>query len=65
MELTEKQKKLLQYFQALKISEENIIGIMLLIQKEEQQNQMMDYIIANKVLTKDQLIEKAMQISQE
>lgn len=69
MELTEEQKLLIKLFKQLEMSENLIIATMLAIQDPEQINKLLDYIIEQydkgKKLDKDEIVKKALEISQE
>ena len=59
MELTKTQKQLIALLKALKMTENQVIGIMLTLQNENQQDKMIDFIIENKDnLTNEKILMK-------
>ena len=68
MELSKEQKLLIALFKHLEMSENLIIATMLAIQKPEQVNKLIDYIIEKndkgEELNKDEVVKKALEISQ-
>ena len=63
MELTKTQKQLIALLKAFKMTENQVIGIMLTLRKEEQQNKMIDFIIENKdKITNEEILMKMEQL---
>ena len=63
MEITRTQKQLTALLKALNLKMEQVIGVMLALQKEEQQLEMMNYIIENKdTITEDMISEQLLEI---
>ena len=63
MKLTEIQKQLIQLLSKFIKDETSIVGIMLTLKMEEQQEQMIDYIIENKnKLDKEMIMTKMLDL---
>ncbi len=68
MELSQIQKDLVQALKGLKMTEEEIIAVMIAVQQPEKTNKLVDYIVEQhkkNQLDSQKLIIKAMEISQE
>ena len=68
MELSQIQKDLVQTLKSLKMTEEEVIAVMLAVKQPEKTNKLADYIIEQNEknqLDRQKLIIKAMEISQE
>ncbi len=68
MELSQIQKDLVQALKGLKMTEEEIIAVMIAVQQPDKTNKLADYIIEQhkkNQLHSQELIIKAMEISQE
>ena len=65
MNVSELQKDLIALLKALNLKETQVIGIMLALKKEKQQDEMIQYIIDNKkIITEEMIMEKLEQILQ-
>ena len=68
MELSQIQKDLVQVLKGLKMTEEEVIAVMLAVKQPEKTNKLADYIIEQNEknqLDSQKIIIKAMEISQE
>ncbi len=64
-QLSQAQASLIECFKFLKIKQDAIVAIMLLIPKDEQIAKMAEYLLANPKVTETQILEKAMEIAEE
>ncbi len=61
--LTDAQKRLIECLKFLKVEDERIIGIMLLVKTDEQISAMADYILKTPTATSSMILEKGVEIS--
>ena len=65
MALTETQGLLLNGLELYKVEKGAIIGIMIMLQKEDQMNELMHYMASNPEMTQEEILEKAVEIATE
>ena len=63
--LSQAQASLIECFKFLKIKQDAIIAIMLMIPNDEQIAEMAEYLLDNPKATESQILEKAMEIAEE
>ncbi len=61
--LSQAQANLIECFKFLKIKQETIVGIMLMIPEDEQIAQMADFLLTNPMATESELLKKAVEIA--
>lgn len=62
MELTEKQKLLLNGLELFKVEQEAIIGIMVALQDEKRMDMLMNYMAKNQKTTQEEILIKTVEI---
>ena len=63
MQLNNSQAQLVECLKFLKVSQENIVGIMLLVKTDEQISEMADFLMTNPKATSSEILSKAVGIS--
>lgn len=63
-QLSEAQVNLIECLKFLKVSQENIVGIMLMIPQDEQIAEMAEYLSNNPKATESEILKKAVEISE-
>ena len=63
-QLSEAQANLIECLKFLKVSQESIVGIMLMIPKDEQIAEMANYLLENPKAQESEIIKKAIEIDE-
>ena len=64
IQLSKAQEMLIECLQFLKISKDAIIGVMMMIPEDEQIAEMASYLLENRQATENDILEKAVEISE-